>query len=307
VGKRLGLLTVCLLLVFEATHILAQVSTSSITGLVTDSTRAVVPGASIEAANESTGITYQGSSNTEGNYLFGSLPPGPYTITVTQQGFEKFVSLHDILTTGQSLVVNVSLKVGATNETVQVQSTYQRVDTTNATVSDVITAAQAVNLPLNGRNPLALLTLEPGVVQRTNSNTGSGTHVFGSRDRPHNVTIDGIDANESTVPNPQSNLQRLQPDDVQEFRTVTLNATAQEGRNSGANVMVATKAGTNEFHGSLFYFNRNTDFNANEWFNNASGIAPPQLKLHQYGGDIGGPIIKNKTFFFSACSQISSC
>ena len=294
-GNRL--LSAACLLVFSA-HILAQVSTSSITGLVTDSTGAVVPGASVEAINESTGVTYPGSSNTEGNYLFGSLPPGPYTITVTQQGFEKFVSLHNILTTGQSLVVNVSLKVGATNETVQVQSTYQRVDTTNATVSDVITTAQAVNLPLNGRNPLALLTLEPGVVQRTNSNTGSGTHVFGSRDRSHNVTIDGIDANESTVPNPQSNLQRLQPDDVQEFRTVTLNATAQEGRNSGANVMVATKAGTNQFHGSLFYFNRNTDFNANEWFNNASGIAPPQLKLHQYGADIGGPIIKNKTFFF---------
>ncbi len=122
--------------------------------------------------------------------------------------------------------------------------------------------------------------------------------MFGSRDRAHNVTIDGIDANESTVPNPQSNLQRLQPDDVQEFRTVTLDATAEAGRNSGANVEVATKAGANSVHGTAFYFNRNTDFNANEWFNNASHIAPPQLKLHQYGGDIGGPIIKNKTFFF---------
>ncbi len=297
-GKKSGLFAAILLLLLSSVRILAQVSTSSITGLVTDSTGAVVPAAAIEARDESTGVTYQGSSNTDGNYVFGSLPPGTYSITITKQGFERFVSVHNVLTVGQPLVVNASLKVGSTNETVQVESTYQRVETTNATISDVITTAQAVNLPLNGRNPLALLTLEPGVVQRTNSNTGSGTHVFGSRDRSHNVTIDGIDANESTVPNPQSNLQRLQPDDVQEFRTVTLNATAEEGRNSGANVMVATKAGTNEFHGSAFYFNRNTDFNANEWFNNASGIAPPQLKLHQYGVDIGGPIIKNKTFFF---------
>jgi len=107
--------------------------------------------------------------------------------------------------------------------------------------------------------------------------------VFGSRDRSHNVTIDGIDANESTVPNPQGNIQRLNPDNVQEFRTVTLGATAEQGRNSGANVIVATRGGTNEFHGSLFYFNRNTDYNANEWFSNYEGRSRPELKLHEYG------------------------
>ncbi len=276
----------------------AQVGTSSITGVVMDSSGAVVPGASVQVKDEDTGVVYEGATTATGNYSFSALPPGPYTITVLKQGFERAVSVHNNLTVGEPLVLDVTLKVGAANETVEVVGGYQRIETTNATVSDVITAEQVVNLPLNGRNPLALLTLEPGVVQRTNSNTGSGTHVFGSRDRAHNVTIDGIDANESTVPNPQSNLQRLQPDDVQEFRTITLDATAENGRNSGANVMVATKGGTNSVHGTAFYFNRNTDFNANEWFNNASGIAPPQLKLHQYGGDIGGPIIKNKTFFF---------
>src|SRR5262249_24695016 len=155
-------------------------------------------------------------------------------------------------------------------------------------------------LPLNGRNPLALLTLEPGVVQRTTNGVGSGTHVFGSRDRAHNVTVDGIDANESTVPNPQGNIQRLNPDNVQEFRTVTLGATAETGRNSGANVMVATRAGSNSLHGTLYYFNRNTVYNANEWFNNFSGQPRPDLKLNQYGFDIGGPIRKNRTFFFGS-------
>jgi hypothetical protein len=197
-------------------------------------------------------------------------------------------------------VVNVTLKVGTTTETVEVQGSYERIETTNAAVSDVMTPQQIKELPLNGRNPLGLLTLEPGVTQRTTESAGSGTHVFGSRDRSHNVTIDGIDANESTVPNPQSNIQRLNPDNVQEFRTVTLDPTAEFGRNSGANVMVGTRSGTNDFHGDLFYFNRNTVFNANEWFNNANGQPRPDLKLNQYGFDIGGPILKKKTFFFGS-------
>src|SRR5260370_39329069 len=124
--------------------------------------------------------------------------------------------------------------------------------------------------------------------------------VFGYHYSSHIVTIDGIDANESTVPNPQSNIQRLNPDNVQEFRTVTLYPTAEYGRNSGANVMAATRAGTNAIHGDLFYFNRNTVFNANEWFNNANRQPRPDLKLNQYGFDVGGPILKKRTFFFGS-------
>src|SRR5262249_15321864 len=193
---------------------------------------------------------------------------------------------------------NATLQVGGAQQIVQVEGSYQRIETTNAAISDVVTQQEVKTLPLNGRNPLSLLTLEPGVVQRSTQSQGSGTHVFGSRDRSHNVTIDGIDANESTVPNPQSNIQRLNPDNVEEFRTVTLDPTAEYGRNSGANVMVATRTGRNAVHGDVFYFNRNTVFNANEWFNNYSGQPRPALKLNQYGFDVGGPIIKNKTFFF---------
>src|SRR5262249_4370301 len=196
--------------------------------------------------------------------------------------------------------VNATLEVGGATQVVQVESSYQRIETANAAISDVVTENQVKNLPLNGRNPLTLLTLEPGVVQRTANGAGSGTHVFGSRDRSHNVTVDGIDANESTVPNPQSNIQRLNPDNVQEFRTITLGATAENGRNSGANVMVATKGGTNAVHGAVYYFNRNASFNANEWFNNFNNLPRPDLKLNQYGFDVGGPIIKNKTFFFGS-------
>src|SRR6266704_3318543 len=254
----------------------AQVSTSSITGVVTDASGAVVANARVEAKNENTGGVFNQSTTSSGNYSFASLTPGSYSITVTLSGFQTFTSVHNILTVGAPLVVDVSLKLSAIGQTVEVvESNYQRLETSNATLSDIMDTKQVQDRPLNGRNPLSLLTLEPGVVQRTTNGAGSGTHVFGSRDRAHNVTIDGIDANESTVPNPQGNIQRLNPDNVQEFRTVTLDATAEQGRNSGANVIVATRPGTNTFHGK----NR------------------PELKLHEYGFAVGGPIIKNKTFF----------
>src|SRR5215472_4122559 len=277
-----------------------QVSTSRIEGTVVDATNAVVADASVKVTNEDTGVSYDVKTGSTGTYTVPSLTPGPYTVKVTHQGFDTFTSTHNVLSIGAPLVVNVTLKVGTTTETVEVQGTYQRIETTNAALSDVMTTEQVKNLPLNGRNPLSLLTLEPGVVQRSTQAAGSGTHVYGSRDRAHNVTIDGIDANESTVPNPQGNIQRLTPDNVQEFRTVTLDPTAEYGRNSGANVMIATKPGTNAFHGDAFYFNRNTAFNANEWFNNFAHQPRPDLKLNQYGFDVGGPIFKNKTFFFGS-------
>src|SRR5215510_4568765 len=277
----------------------AQVSTSSITGQVNDSSGAIVANAQVEAKNEETGVMYNTVTTNTGHYSFASLTPGRYTITVRQTGFRTYTGIDNVLTVGAPLVVDVSLTVGAVTEQVTVTGGYERLDTTTATVSDVLEKKQIQDLPLNGRNPLGLLTLEPGVLQRTNG-AGGSTNVFGSRDRAHNVTIDGIDANESTVPNPQGNIQRLNPDNVQEFRTVTLGATAETGRNSGANVMVATRSGSNSLHGALYYFNRNTDYNANEWFNNFTGQPRPDLKLHQYGFDVGGPIRKNKTFFFGS-------
>src|SRR6266852_3682439 len=227
----------------------AQVGTSSITGAVMDSSGAVVAGAKVEAKNEGTGLVFVQNTTNSGNYSFASLTPGSYSITVTLTGFQTFSGVHNILTVGTPLVVDVTLSVGTIGQTVQVvESNYQRLETSNATISDIMDTKQVQELPLNGRNPLSLLTLEPGVVQRTTNGAGSGTHVFGSRDRAHNVTIDGIDANESTVPNPQGNIQRLNPDNV-------------------------------------------------EWFSNYEGKKRPDLKLNEYGFAVGGPIIKNKTFF----------
>jgi hypothetical protein len=276
----------------------AQVSTSSITGTVKDTTGAVVPNTKVVATNEATGLSYSTTTTSAGNYKLDALPPGQYTVTFTKNEFQTLSSVHNVLSVGAPIVVDATLKVGSAGIVIQVESSYERIETTNAAISDVVTQREVQALPLNGRNPLNLITLEPGLVQRTTGGAGSGTHVFGSRDRSHNVTIDGIDANESSVPNPQSNIYRLNPDNVQEFRTITHNATPEFGRNSGAQMMVATKSGTNDVHGDVFYFHRNTALTANEWFNNAQGIPRPTLLLHQWGTDVGGPIKKDTTFWF---------
>jgi hypothetical protein len=292
----------------------AQTGTSRITGTVTDQAGAVLPGAKVMARNEATGVTYNTQTNSAGTYSFDSIPVGAYEIKVEAAGFRTFNSTANVLTVGAPLVVDAVMQVGAATEVVSVQGAYERLATTNAALGDVIERKTITELPLNGRNPLALITLQPGLVQRTSAGAGSGTHVNGSRDRAYNVTVDGIDANEPSVPNPQNNVYRLNPDNVQEYRVTTHNATPEQGRNSGANIAIATRGGTNEIHGTLFHFFRNTALNANEFFNNAqkyqalaadnAALAErfnrPELKLNQFGGEVGGPIIKNRTHFFGS-------
>src|SRR5438128_2476197 len=279
---------------------LAQTATSRITGTVGDASGALVPGAMVTAKNEDTGVTYTQMTTEAGLYGFPSLPVGPYTITVALPGFKTANKTGNILEVNTPLVINVSLEVGGITETVSVAAETEALQTTNATIGNVVERRAIVDLPLNGRNPLALITLEPGVVQRSAGAAGSGVHVNGARDRAVNVTVDGIEANESSVPNPLSNLYRLNPDNVQEYKVTTSNATPEEGRNSGASVSVATRSGTNTFHGTVFEFLRNKALNANEFFANAQGTPKPEIKLHQFGLEAGGPIRKNKTFFFGS-------
>ena len=280
--------------------VLAQTATSRITGTVTDATGALVPGAMVTAKNEGTGVTYAQTTTEAGLYGFPSLPVGPYTITVALPGFKTASKTGNILVVDTTLVINMSLEVGGVTETVSIAAESEALQLTNASIGNVVEHKAIVDLPLNGRNPLALIALEPGVVQRSAGATGSGLHVNGARDRAVNVTVDGIEANESSVPNPVSNLYRLNPDNTQEYKVTTSNATPEEGRNSGASVSVATRAGTNEFHGTLFEFVRNTALNANEFFANAQGSTKPDIKMHQFGVEAGGPIRKNKTFFFGS-------
>jgi hypothetical protein len=278
----------------------AQTSTSELFGIVRDPSGSVVPGASATLENEKTGVVYKRQTTNAGLYSFPSLPVGAYSLTVEMKGFKTYRRTGIVLQVGSPADVDVAMEVGETSEVVSIEAQAEMLDTTNATIGTVVDQKAIVELPLNGRNPMNLIVLEPGVVQRSSGAAGSGLHVNGSRDRAYNVTIDGIEANESSVPNPISNLYRLTPDNVQEYKITTSNATAEEGRNSGASIAVATRSGGNQLHGTVFWFLRNTALNSNEFFSNARGLNRPDIKMNQYGFELSGPIIRNKTFFFGS-------
>ena len=297
ISRLIGSVSVILVFCFA---IVAQTGTSNISGTIKDSGGAVVPGATVTAKNEATGVTYTQTTTDSGLYSFSSLPVGDYTITVEKQGFKTLQKTNNSLRVGEPLVVDGALEVGSVSETVTVQSGAEQLQTANATIGNVVEQKAIEALPLNGRNPLTLLLLEPGVVQRSFGGAGSGVHVNGARDRAYNVTIDGIEANESSVPNPVSNLYRITPDNIQEYKVTTNNATAEEGRNSGASISIATRAGTSEFHGTGFFFLRNEALNSNEWYQNAQKSPKPLIRMEQFGYEMSGPIKKNKTFFFGS-------
>ncbi len=274
----------------------AQTSTSQISGTVRDASGSVVPTAAITLTNEATGIVQRQNSTGAGVYVFPAISVGTYSVRVEAKGFKSFTRTGNIAQVNTPVAVDVVLEVGAASESVSVVASAETLQTSNATIGNVIEHRAIVNLPLNGRNPLNLLIYEPGVVQRS----GNTVNVNGARSSAVNVTIDGIEANESTNPNPTNNIFRLNPDNVQEFKVTTSNPTPEEGRNSGANVSIATRSGTNQFHGSVFEFFRNTALNAQEFYANAQGAPKPLIQLNQYGFEVGGPIRKNKTFFFGS-------
>ena len=276
--------------------VLAQTSTSQISGTVTDTSGAVVPNAAVTLTNEATGIVQKQSTTAAGVYAFPSIPVGIYTVRVEATGFKASVHAGNIVQVNTPLTVDVRLEVGTASESVQVVAGSELLQTSSATLGNVIEQKSIVSLPLNGRNPLNLLMYEPGVVQRS----GNTVNVNGARASAVNVTIDGVEANESTSPNPTNNIFRLNPDNVQEFKVTTSNPTAEEGRNSGANVSIATRSGTNQFHGTVYEFFRNSSLNAHEFYSAAQGLPKPVLQLNQYGFEVGGPIRKNRTFFFGS-------
>ncbi len=273
-----------------------QTSTSLLSGTIFDKSGAVITGASVTATNERTGTSLKQSSNAAGLYAFPSLPVGTYTITVEAPGFKTARQTSNTLTVGVPLTVNVTMELGSTTDVVNVEAAVEQVNTTTATLGNVVERQAVTTLPLNGRNPLNLIVLEPGVTQRS----GTTINVNGMRSQAGNVTIDGIEANEASNPTPTNNVFRINPDNVEEFKVTTSNPTADEGRNSGLNVSIATRSGTNQLHGSLVEYFRNNDLNSNEFYANAQGQPRANLKANQYGFEVGGPVRRNRTFFYGA-------
>ncbi|MBS1856082.1 MAG: TonB-dependent receptor [Acidobacteria bacterium] len=292
---------IILLALFCSCGAWAQGTTSRVTGTIQDATGAVVPNASVKLVNEGTQAAFETKSTQAGSYAFEAVQSGTYELDVEAAGFRKFVSHDNAVVIGQPSTINVKLEVGTLVDTVEVSGSTESVETSSsANLGNVIGQKTIQDLPIvgtRGRNPLGLIDLQPGVID-TQSITGGAVVVFGARDRAWNITLDGIDNNESSSGGSDFAPLRTNPDSLAEFKVITSNPSAEYGRSSGAQVAMITRSGTNEFHGSLFEFYRTPRLNANEWQNNFNSTGKRQFVQHIPGGSIGGPIRKNKTFFF---------
>jgi len=285
-----------------------QGTTSRVLGVVQDPTGAAVPDAAVQLTNEATRVTFSLRTSAAGAYVFEAVQSGSYTVTVEAAGFRKFVARANAVTIGQPTTVNVKLEVGQLAESIEVSGAAEVVQTsTSGNYGNLFTDRVIRDLPIvgtRGRNPLELVLLQPGVV--SGANTGGGAHVHGARDRAWNFTLDGIDTNETSAGGSNFSPLRTNPDMLAEFRIITSNPTAEVGRNSGGQVAMITRSGSNELHGGGFWFYRTPRLNANEWENNMSQPPLGKRKFVQniFGGSIGGPIVRNRTFFFANLQRL---
>jgi len=277
----------------------------SFSGTVTDKTGSVIAGATVKAISEGTGASREAKTDDAGHYLIPLLPVANYTLRVEFQGFQTVERKDVRLQVDEQRELDFTLSPAAVSSQVEVSATEVAVETTNPSLGQVITSEQVAQLPLNGRDFVQLATLTPGTSQETNPNSfftsaassevaarGSfSLSVGGSRPNATDWLLDGVDNNELTA----GGIGIFSSiDDVQEFKVLTYNYSAEYGTRAGPAVLVTTKSGSNAFHGSLFEFLRNTSLDAKSFF----ATTPEKFNLNQFGGSIGGPIRKNKTFFF---------
>jgi hypothetical protein len=292
-----------------------QSPNGTINGLVLDPTGGAIAGAEIRIANDATGVQYTGRTNDEGIYVITNLPPGPYRLQVSKIGFKTLIKPDIILNVQDSLAINFTLLVGAASEVVTVQGGAAMVNTESGSVSTVIDRNFVESLPLNGRSFNTLLQLTPGVVIAPAGAYAPGQFsIAGQRTDANNFTIDGVSANfgvaVSTVVG-QSGTGGAQAfsafggtsslvsvDALQEFRIETSSFSPEFGRSPGGQVILTTRSGTDQFHGGVFDYFRNTAMDANDWF--ANNVGKPRAAEHHndFGAFLGGPVLKGKTFFF---------
>jgi hypothetical protein len=292
---------------------MAQTYTATLTGTVSDPNGAAIAGAKVVAANQNTGLEYTASTSDSGVYTIPFLPVGAYIVTIEQTGFKKLVSNEIKLEVNQIARVNLALQVGGVGETVNVTDVAPVLQTENVTVGTVISGNTTVNLPLNGRNFQQLVLLAPGAVTpNPGAFTGAGQgaqgrpYVNGNREQGNAFLLDGIPVDE-TIDNRIGYKPNV--DALAEFRIETSNSSSEFGNVTGATVNATLKSGTNEFRGNVFEFLRNDKFDANSWANNRAQVRQPdgtfrgapkqKLRRNVFGGTIGGPIRKEKLFFFA--------
>jgi hypothetical protein len=311
--KRLvrGIGTCGLFCIFLLQHASAQGTSATLNGTVVDQNGAVIPGALLQIKNVDTGLGQTATTNNSGAYSASQLPPGKYTVTVQKQGFKKTVQNNIVLTVSQIATLNVALQVGSVSEQVAVSADMEMINVTTAEISSVVDQTSVQSLPLNGRDPSSLVVLTTGTVSLfppvSSNNNGSG--LAGSRANPVGMPDETGASSEggrqgSTyyvldgAPNMDTYVGIAAPfpnaDATQEFRVVSQNFDAQYGFSPDAVVSIQTRSGTNSFHGGAFEFLRNSDLNAANFFSHQ--VDP--LRRNQFGGYVGGPIFKDKLFFF---------
>ena len=289
---------------------LGQSSTTSLRGTVSDASGAIVAKANVTLSNPERAIERTMNTGTDGGFEFLQILPGTYQLTVQMAGFRKFEHKSIQLLVNSPATLNVRLEVGTASETVEVTGEATLVNTTDASLGAAFNEQQVKSLPMEGRNVPDLLTLQAGVAYTGNRpdvnrdvDTRSGA-VNGARSDQSNVTLDGVDVNDQVKGGAFTSVLPVTLDSVQEFRVTTTNANADQGRSSGAQVSLITKTGTNNFHGSAYEYHRNTITSANDYFvkfaelSNGQSNTPPKLIRNIFGGALGGPILKDRFFFF---------
>jgi Carboxypeptidase regulatory-like domain/TonB-dependent Receptor Plug Domain len=301
----LRFLLLCFLLtIFTSQRIQAQFDTATVLGTVRDASGAVVPSATVKLRNIATGIEVSAATDNDGSYQFLNVKIGTYQISAEMQGFAKAIADNVQVTVNARQRVDLALRAGQVTETVIISDTAPLLETESSDRGQVINKEQIVNLPLNGRNYADLALLSPGVRRSVLSAQEAGTrdasfNVNGLRSSLNNFVMDGVDNNSYGTSNQGFSNQVVQasPDAVQEFKVQTNNFSAEFGRAGGAVINASLRSGTNQFHGTLYEYLRNTSLNAVGFFKPTRGIKPTLIQ-NQFGGTIGGPIIRDKTFFF---------
>ena len=284
--------------VLIAASVSAQSGTSSVNGTVADAQGQVVAGATVKLTSTGQGTTRTTTSDGSGAFAFTSVPPGSYSIEVEASGFKRSLVRDVQALVDKTTSIPVSLEIGDVTANVEVSAggIENIVNTQDASLGNNFVSRQISQLPLEGRNVVDLLSLQPGV-------TPDGA-VAGGRQDQANITLDGVDVNDQQTglnidqDEAFTSVLRVTPDSIEEFRVTTLNPDATKGRSAGAQVSLITKSGTNDWHGNLFEYHRNTITSANDWFNNAAGVERPKLIRNLFGGSLGGPILKDRLFFF---------
>ncbi len=304
--RRFQLLFLFVLFVSATSLLFAQTATTSLRGVVKDPKGSLIPGASITLKDNATGSTYHAVTNSSGSYIFPVLTPAAYLITVDSNGFAEQKRSAELLV-NQPATIDFTLGIQAESVTVDVSASAQTLNFTDASLGNSFNNETIQNLPMEGRDPASLLSLQPGVLyigEKTGDADSRQGAVAGGRSDQENVTLDGLDDNDQLNGTAFAGVLRSTMDSTEEFRVTTSNGTAEAGRSSGAQVSLVTKSGTNAFHGALYEYYRPTNTVANDFFlknsQAESGLpnTPQKYIQNVFGGSVGGPIKKDKLFFF---------